>query len=115
MAEDLEQMHRILKLRIKYVLEKAQGQILDSSQLEDVARKIRQGQSDAETNEEIKKLTLEGVNKAGPVMHELITELTQQYARAITDVISQTVLEMVVAEIERAAKRQPGTPPEASR
>ena len=114
MSEDLEHLHRILKLRIKYAMGKAQGQILDSAQLEAVAEKIRQGQDAAATNEEIKKLTLAGVNKAGPVMRELVTELTQEYARAITEVISQTVLEMVVTEIERAAKGKPGSTPDSS-
>ena len=107
MPEDLEHLQRIFKMRIKYALEKDPGRILDAEQMKVIAARIQRGESYADVNADIQRLTLEGVNKAEPVMRELVTELTQEYARSITQVISQSILEMVVAEIERAAKGNP--------
>jgi len=45
MAENAEFAKRIIKMRIKYVLEQSQGQILDEKKLRNIAIKVRQGES----------------------------------------------------------------------
>ena len=93
-------------MRIKYALEKAQGQILDADKLRSIALKVRQDESPLVIKADMERLTLDGINKSEPVMKELVTALTQQYVRSITEVIGETVFEMVASEIERATKEQ---------
>jgi hypothetical protein len=45
MSENAEFAKRIIKMRIKYVLEKSQGQILNEKKLRNIAAKIKQGES----------------------------------------------------------------------
>ena len=45
MSENAEFTNRTIKMRIKYVLERSQGQILDEKKLRNIAIKVKQGES----------------------------------------------------------------------
>ena len=59
-------------MRVKYVLEKSQGQILDEKKIKNVADKVRQGEHTRAVADEIKKLTLNGIEKAKPLLKEVV-------------------------------------------
>jgi hypothetical protein len=108
MSENAEFAKRIIKMRIKYVLEKSQGQILDEKKLKNIADKIRQGENSPATGDEIKKLALNGIEKAKPLLKEVIKQLIDEYTQSIKDITDEAILEMVSSEIQKMVKEQAG-------
>jgi hypothetical protein len=45
MPADAEFAKKIIKMRVRYVLEKSQGQILDEKKIKNIADKVRQGEN----------------------------------------------------------------------
>jgi hypothetical protein len=105
--ENWDYANKIFQMRIKYALETSQRQILDAEKLRAIALGAQQGESDLVITAEIKKLTIESINKAEPVVKELASELIREYAKAITEVVAETVTAMVVAEIKKEMKEKP--------
>lgn len=91
-------------MRVKYVLEQAQGQILDEKKLKNVASRVKQGENNAAVAEEIKKLALYSIEKAKPLLKEVIKQLLDEYAGSIKDITDEAILEMVSNEIQKRAK-----------
>jgi hypothetical protein len=104
MSENAEFAKRIIKMRVKYVLEKSQGQILDEKKLKKIADKIRQGENSAAITDEIQKLALSGIEKAKPLLKEAIKQLLDEYAQSVKDITDEAILEMVSSEIQKMAK-----------
>ncbi|MGP8080627.1 MAG: hypothetical protein ACLPVI_08990 [Dehalococcoidales bacterium] len=108
MSENAEFAKRIIKMKVKYVLERSQGQILDEKKLKDIAQKVKQGESNPTITEEIKKITLNGIEKAKPLLKEVIKQLLDEYTQSIKDITDEAILEMVTGEIQKMVKEQAG-------
>jgi Zn-dependent oligopeptidase len=104
MSENAEFAKRIIKMRVKYVLEKSQGQILDEKKLKKIADKIRQGENSGAITDDIQKLALSGIEKAKPLLKEVIKQLLDEYAQSVKDITDEAILEMVSSEIQKMAK-----------
>jgi hypothetical protein len=106
MPADAEFAKKIIKMRVKYVLEKSQGQILDEKKIKNVADKVRQGENNRTVADEIKKLTLNGIEKAKPLLKDVVKQLLDEYAQSIKDITDEAILEMVSGEIQKMAEKQ---------
>jgi len=104
MSENAEFAKRIIKMRIKYILEKSQGQILDEKKLRNVAAKIRQGESSPDITKEIQKLAVNGIEKAKPLLKDVIKLLLDEYLQTIKDITDEAIVEMVNGEIQKIVK-----------
>ena len=104
MSENAEFAKRIIKMRIKYILEKSQGQILDEKKLRNVAAKIRQGESSPDITKEIQKLAVNGIEKAKPLLKDVIKLLLDEYLQTIKDITGEAIVEMVNGEIQKIVK-----------
>jgi hypothetical protein len=101
MSENAEFAKRIIKMRIKYVLEKSQGQIIDEKKLRSVAAKFKQGGNQAVTSKEIEKLALTGIEKAKPLLKDVITMLIDEYMQTIKDITDEAIVEILNSEIQK--------------
>jgi hypothetical protein len=106
MPADAEFAKKIIKMRVKYVLEKSQGQILDEKKINNVADKVRQGENNRAVADEIRKLTLNGIEKAKPLLKDVVKQLLDEYAQSIKDITDEAILEMVSGEIQKMAEKQ---------
>jgi spore coat protein CotF len=104
MSENAEFAKRIIKMRVKYVLEKSQGQILDKKKLRNIADRVKQGESNPVITEEIKKLALNGIEKARPLLKDVIKQLLDEYTQSIKEITNEAILEMVSGEIQKMVK-----------
>ena len=104
MSENAEFAKRIIKMRIKYVLERSQGQVLDEKKLRSIAVKITQGESLPEIIKEIQKLAFSGIEKAKPLLKDVITLLLDEYLQTIKDITDEAIVEMVNSEIQKIIK-----------
>ena len=104
MSENAEFAKRIIKMRVKYVLEKSQGQILDEKKLRNIAYRVKQGESNPVITEEIKKLALNGIEKAKPLLKDVIKQLLDEYTQSITEITNEAILEIVGDEIQKMVK-----------
>jgi len=93
-------------MRVRYVLEKSQGQILDEKKIKNIAAKVRQGENNQAVADEIKKLTFNGIEKAKPLLKEVVKQLLDEYAQSIKDITDEAILEMVSGEIQKMAEEQ---------
>ena len=55
MSENSEFAQRIIKMRIKYVLEKSQSQIVDEKKLRNIAAKVKEGESQSALAKDLQK------------------------------------------------------------
>jgi hypothetical protein len=104
MSENAEFAKRIIKMRIKYVLERSQGQILDEKKLRNIAIKVKQGESQPDITKEIQKLTFNGIEKAKPLLKDVIKQLLDEYIQTIKDITDEAIGEMVNSEIQKIIK-----------
>ena len=104
MSENAEFAKRIIKMRVIYVLEKSQGQILDEKKLRNIAHRVKQGESNPVITEEIKKLALNGIEKAKPLLKDVIKQLLDEYTQSITEITNEAILEIVGDEIQKMVK-----------
>jgi hypothetical protein len=104
MSENAEFAKRIIKMRIKYVLERSQGQILDEKKLRNIAVKVKQGESQPDITKEIQKLALNGIEKAKPLLKDVIKLLLDEYLQTIKDITDEAIVEMVNGEIQKIVK-----------
>jgi cell fate (sporulation/competence/biofilm development) regulator YmcA (YheA/YmcA/DUF963 family) len=106
MSENAEFAKRIIKMRIKYVLEKSQGQIIDEKKLRNVAAKFKQGGNQAVTSKEIEKLALTGIEKAKPLLKDVITMLIDEYMQTIKDITDEAIVEILNSEIQKMVSEE---------
>jgi len=106
MSENAEFAKRIIKMRIKYVLEKSQGQILDEKKLRSVAEKLKQGGNQEVVSKEIQKLAVIGIEKAKPLLKDVITMLIDEYMQTIKDITDEAILEILNGEIQKIIKEE---------
>jgi spore coat protein CotF len=106
MPADAEFAKKIIKMRVRYVLEKSQWQILDEKKIKNVADKVRQGENNRAVADEIKKLTLNGIEKAKPLLRNVVKQLLDEYAQSIKEITDEAILEMVSGEIQKMAEEQ---------
>ncbi len=104
MSENAEFAKRIIKMRVIYVLEKSQGQILDEKKLRNIAHRVKQGESNPVITGEIKQLALDGIEKARPLLKDVIKQLLDEYTQSIKEITNEAVLEMVSGEIQKMVK-----------
>jgi uncharacterized protein YecA (UPF0149 family) len=104
MSENAEFAKRIIKMRIKYVLERSQGQVLDEKKLRSIAVKITQGESQPEIIKEIQKLAFSGIEKAKPFLKDVIKQLLDEYLQTITDITDEAIVEILNGEIQKIVK-----------
>ena len=101
MSENAEFAKRIIKMRIKYVLEKSQGQIIDDKKLRSVAAKLKQGGSQALASKEIEKLALAGIEKANPLLKDVMRMLIDEYVQTIKEITDEAIVEILNSEIQK--------------
>ena len=101
MSEKAEFAKRIIKMRIKYVLEKSQGQIIDDKKLRSVAAKLKQGGSECLASTEIEKLAQTGIEKAKPLLKDVITMLIDEYMQTIKEITDEAIVEILNSEIQK--------------
>jgi len=104
MSENAEFAKRIIKMRVIYVLEKSQGQILNENKLRNIAHRVKQGEINPVITEEIKKLALNGIEKARPFLKDVIKQLLDEYTQSIKEITNEAILEMVSGEIQKMVK-----------
>jgi len=104
MSENAEFAKRIIKMRVKYVLEKSQAQILDEKKLRNIAHRVKQRESNPVITEEINKLALNGIEKAKPLLKEVVKQLLDEYAQSVKNISDEAILEMVNGEIQKIVK-----------
>jgi hypothetical protein len=107
MSENAEFAKRIIKMRIKYVLESSQGQILDDKKLRSIALKLKHGESQPDVAREIQNLTLNGIEKAKSFLKDVIKQLLDEYLQTITDITDEAIVEILNGEIQKIIKEQP--------
>ena len=93
-------------MRVRYVLEQSQGQILDEKKIKNIADKVRRGENNRAVADEIKKLTLNGIEKAKPLLKDVVKQLLDEYAQSIKEITDEAILEMVSGEIQKMAEEQ---------
>jgi hypothetical protein len=101
MSNNAEFAKRIIKMRIKYVLEKSQGQIIDDKKLRSVAAKLKQGGSQTLASKEIEKLALTGIEKAKPLLKDVMTTLIDEYMHTIKEITDEAIVEILNSEIQK--------------
>ena len=101
MSNNAEFAKRIIKRRIKYVLEKSQGQIIDDKKLRSVAAKLKQGGSQTLASKEIEKLALTGIEKAKPLLKDVMTTLIDEYMHTIKEITDEAIVEILNSEIQK--------------
>jgi len=101
MSENAEFAKRIIKMRIKYVLEKSQRQIIDDKKLRSVAAKLKQGGSQAFASKEIEKLALAGIEKANPLLKDVMRMLIDEYVQTIKEITDEAIVEILNSEIQK--------------
>jgi len=106
MSENAEFAKRIIKMRIKYVLEKSQGQILDEKKLRNIAAKVKQGESQSATAKEMQKLAIRGIEKATPLLKDVIKLLLDEYLQTIKDITDEAIIEMLNGELQKIIKEE---------
>ena len=106
MSENAEFAKRIIKMRIKYVLEKSQGQIIDEKKLRSVAAKFKQGGNQAVASKEIEKLALTGIEKAKPLLKDVMTMLIDEYMQTIKDITDEAIVEILNSEIQKMVSEE---------
>jgi len=104
MSENAEFAKRIIKMRIKYVLESSQGQIFDEKKMRNIAIKVKQGESQPDITKEIQKLTFNGIEKAKPLLKDVIKQLLDEYIQTIKDITDEAIVELVNSEIQKIIK-----------
>ena len=101
MSEKAEFAKRIIKMRIKYVLEKSQRQIIDDKKLRSVAAKLKQGGSQTLASKEIEKLALGSIEKAKPLLKDVMTMLIDEYMQTIKEITDEAIVEILNSEIQK--------------
>jgi len=104
MSENAEFAKKIIKMRIKYVLESSQGQIFDEKKMRNIAIKVKQGESQPDITKEIQKLTFNGIEKAKPLLKDVIKQLLDEYIQTIKDITDEAIVELVNSEIQKIIK-----------
>jgi len=106
MSENAEFAHRIIKMRIKYVLEKSQGQIVDEKKLRNIAAKVKQRESQSILAKDMQKLAITGIEKATPLLKDVIKLLLDEYLQTINDIIDEAIIEMLNGELQKIIKEE---------
>jgi len=106
MSENAEFAKRIIKMRIKYVLESSQRQILDEKKLRSIAVKVKRGESQPVVTKEIQKLALTGIENAKPLLKDVIKLLLDEYLQTIKDITDEAIVEMLNSEIQKIAAEE---------
>ena len=107
MSENAEFAKKIIKMRIKYVLESSQGQIFDEKKMRNIAIKVKQGESQPDITKGIQKLTFNGIEKAKPLLKDVIKQLLDEYIQTINDITDEAIVEILNGEIQKIIKEQP--------
>jgi hypothetical protein len=106
MSENAEFAQRIIKMRIKYVLENSQGQIVDEKKLRNIAAKVKQGEKQSILAKEMQKLAITGIEKATPLLKDVIKLLLDEYLQTINEIIDEVIIEMLNGEIQKIIKEE---------
>ena len=106
MSENAEFAHRIIKMRIKYVLEKSQGQIVDEKKLRNIAAKVKEGESQSALEKDMQKLTITAIGKATPLLKDVTQLLLDDYLQTIKDITDEAIIEILNGEIQKIIKEE---------
>jgi hypothetical protein len=72
--------------------------------LRSIAVKVKQGESQTDITKEIQKLALNGIEKAKPLLKDVIKLLLNEYLQTIKDITDEAIVEMVNSEIQKIIK-----------
>jgi len=106
MSENSEFAQRIIKMRIKYVLEKSQGQIVDEKKLRNIAAKVKQGESQSILAKDMQKLAITAIGKATPLLKDVTQLLLDDYLQTIKDITDEAIIEILNGEIQKIIKEE---------
>ena len=106
MLENAEFAHRIIKMRIKYVLEKSQGQIVDEKKLRNIAAKVKEGESQSALEKDMQKLAITAIGKATPLLKDVTQLLLDDYLQTIKDITDEAIIEILNGEIQKIIKEE---------
>jgi len=106
MSENAEFAHRIIKMRIKYVLEKSQGQIVDEKKLRNIAAKVKEGESQSALEKDMQKLAITAIGKATPLLKDVTQLLLDDYLQTIKDITDEAIIEILNGEIQKIIKEE---------
>ena len=106
MSENAEFAHRIIKMRIKYVLEKSQGQIVDEKKLRNIAAKVKEGESQSSLAKDMQKLAITAIGKATPLLKDVTQLLLDDYLQTIKDITDEAIIEILNGEIQKIIKEE---------
>jgi hypothetical protein len=90
----------------KYVLEKSQGQIVNEKKLRNIAAKIKQGESQSAAAKEMQELAITGIEKAKPLLKDVIKLLLDEYLQTIKDITDEAIIDTLNEEIQKIIKEK---------
>jgi hypothetical protein len=106
MSENSEFAQRIIKMRIKYVLEKSQSQIVDEKKLRNIAAKVKEGESQSALAKDMQKLAITAIGKATPLLKDVTQLLLDDYLQTIKDITDEAIIEILNGEIQKIIKEE---------
>jgi|GEM_PF-6654702 len=106
MSENSEFAQRIIKMRIKYVLEKSQSQIVDEKKLRNIAAKVKEGESQSALEKDMQKLAITAIGKATPLLKDVTQLLLDDYLQTIKDITDEAIIEILNGEIQKIIKEE---------
>ena len=71
-----------------------------------VALRINKDPSHIVTKDEMKKLALDGIAKATPVIKDVVRQLMDEYMQQIQEITGEAIMEMANDEIQKMIKEQ---------
>jgi hypothetical protein len=93
-------------MRIKYVLEKSQGQIVDEKKLRNIAAKVKEGESQSALEKDMQKLAITAIGKATPLLKDVTQLLLDDYLQTIKDITDEAIIEILNGEIQKIIKEE---------
>ena len=88
------------------VLEKSQGQIVDEKKLRNIAAKVKEGESQSVLAKDMQKLAITAIEKATPLLKDVIQLLLDDYLQTIKDITDEAIIEILNGEIQKIIKEE---------
>ena len=79
---------------------------MDTNKLRAVALRINKDPRYIVPKDEMKKLALDGITKATPVIKDVVRQLMDEYMQQIQEITGEVIMEMANDEIQKMIKEQ---------
>jgi hypothetical protein len=79
---------------------------VDEKKLRNIAAKIKQGESQSAAAKEMQELAITGIEKAKPLLKDVIKLLLDEYLQTIKDITDEAIIETLNEEIQKIIKEK---------